>query len=111
MRINDLSLRLTNSMDNNASFQEELSLCVAPLGLDSVFFAHPGLSGLVLGDANTIARLTNNLRLGADYLSIAHVNNAITVARGLGIVRDHQNGLLQLLVRLAQHLEHDFRVG
>ncbi len=46
----------------------------------------------------------------AHDLSVAHVNDAVAVLSGFRIVRDHQHGLPQFLVGLAQHVEYDFRV-
>src|SRR3974390_234427 len=42
--------------------------------------------------------------------AVSHVDDAVAVLGGLGIVRDHQHGLAQLFVGLAQHVEYDFRV-
>jgi hypothetical protein len=43
--------------------------------------------------------------------AVAHVNGAVAVIRrGLGVVRDHEDGLAQPLVQVAQNLEHGFGV-
>src|ERR1019366_519592 len=42
--------------------------------------------------------------------TIAHVNDAIAVGRGFGIVRNHQHRLSQFLVRLPQHLQNNFGI-
>jgi len=38
--------------------------------------------------------------------SVAHVDRGIAVGRGLGIVRDHEDGLAQAPVEIAQNLQH-----
>src|SRR5437870_12710933 len=38
--------------------------------------------------------------LGCDNLTIAHVNDAIGIAGGLGIVRDHEHSLSQVTIGL-----------
>ena len=43
-------------------------------------------------------------------LAVAHVDDAVAVLRGLGIVRDHQHGLAEFLIREPQHAEHDVGV-
>ena len=47
--------------------------------------------------------------LGRHDLAIAHVHDAVAIRGGFGIVRNHQHGLPQILVRLAQHVENDVR--
>ena len=42
--------------------------------------------------------------------TIAHMNDAVAIARSFGIVRDHQHRLPQLLVRLAQHFQNNFGI-
>src|SRR6266849_5784796 len=46
----------------------------------------------------------------AHDLSVAHVNDAITVLGSLGIMRDHQHGLPQLLVGLPKHVQNNLGV-
>src|SRR3989454_7262339 len=41
---------------------------------------------------------------------VAHVHDAVGVGGGFRIVRDHDDGLSQLLVQLTQHLQHNFRI-
>jgi len=40
-------------------------------------------------------------------LAVAHVNNAVAVLRGLGIVRNHQHRLAEFLIRESKHAEYD----
>src|SRR5690349_21951323 len=42
--------------------------------------------------------------------AISHVNDPIEVSNRLGIVRNHDNCLAQILVQLPQHLENDVGV-
>jgi len=42
---------------------------------------------------------------GRDDLAVAHVNDAVSVLGGFGIVRDHHDGLAEFFVGLAQHVE------
>src|SRR5271166_324612 len=42
--------------------------------------------------------------------TIAHVDDAVAIAGSLGIVRNHQHRLTQLLVGLPQHLQHDLGI-
>ena len=44
--------------------------------------------------------------IGCYDLAVAHVDDAVAILGGLGIVRNHEHGLPQILVRLAQHVEH-----
>ena len=48
--------------------------------------------------------------VGTDNFSVPHMNDAVAVFGRFGIVGDHQHGLSQLFVRLAQHVEDNFRV-
>ena len=47
---------------------------------------------------------------GIDNLPIPHVDDAIAILGRLGIVCDHQNGLPQFLIRLAQHPQYNVRI-
>ena len=42
-----------------------------------------------------------------DNLAIPHMDDAISEARRFWIVGDHHDGLAEIFVRLAQHVEHD----
>ena len=42
--------------------------------------------------------------------AIAHVNDAVEIHRGLGIVRDHHDRLAQILVQAPEHFQHDFGI-
>src|SRR6516162_5707212 len=48
--------------------------------------------------------------LRRDDLSVPHMDDAVPIFGGLGVVRDHQNGLPEFLIRLPQHAQHDFGV-
>jgi hypothetical protein len=41
-----------------------------------------------------------------DQMPIAHLQNAVADRRRLRVVRDHQDGLTELLIRTPQHPEH-----
>src|SRR5580704_3183401 len=43
----------------------------------------------------------------AHDLAVAHVNNTISVARGLRVVGNHEHGLPQFAIRMPQHVQHD----
>src|SRR5882762_8065985 len=43
-------------------------------------------------------------------LPIAHVNNLVAVSGSLGVVGNHQDGLAEFTIGLAQHTQHDLRV-
>ncbi len=45
--------------------------------------------------------------VGGDDLSVAHVDDAITIGGGLGVVGDHEDGLAEVFVGLAKHVEDD----
>jgi hypothetical protein len=45
--------------------------------------------------------------VGRDNLAIAHMNDAVTVRGGLGIVRNHHHRLAEIFVRLTQHIQHN----
>src|SRR5207249_8780598 len=45
-----------------------------------------------------------------DDHAVAHVHHAVEIRGCFGVVCDHDNGLAQILVQLAQHLQDDFRV-
>lgn len=45
--------------------------------------------------------------LGLDNFTIAHVNDAIAIGGGFGIVGDHENRLSEFLVGVAQHVQHN----
>jgi hypothetical protein len=47
---------------------------------------------------------------GRNNLAVTHVNDLVSVLGGFRIVRDHQNGLAEFAIGLAQHTEHDRRV-
>lgn len=40
--------------------------------------------------------------------AVSHVNDAIEIDGGLGIVSDHDDGLAEVLVKAAKHFEDDF---
>jgi len=40
--------------------------------------------------------------------AIAHVNDAVAVSGGCGIMRDHEHGLSEFLVGVPQHLQNNF---
>src|SRR5437660_6076546 len=48
--------------------------------------------------------------LRRNNLTIAHVDDLVTILGRFGIVRDHQHRLPKFLVRLSQHSQHGFRV-
>ena len=45
--------------------------------------------------------------LGLDNFTIAHVNDAIAIGGGFGIVGNHENRLSEFLVGVAQHVQHN----
>src|SRR5271163_774825 len=49
-------------------------------------------------------------RDAVDDDAVAHVNDAIEVGGGFGIVGDHYDGLAEILVQAAEHLEDDFGI-
>src|ERR1700741_468096 len=42
--------------------------------------------------------------------TVAHVHHAVEVGCGFGVVRDHHDGLAEVLVQPAKHLQHDLRI-
>src|ERR1700689_5118316 len=56
--------------------------------------------------AASIARPLRIVRSVHDF-AIAHVNDPVSKACCLRIMSDHQHRLAELLVRLAQHVEHN----
>ena len=42
--------------------------------------------------------------------AVTHVHHAIKIDDGFGVVGDHDDGLAQLFVELAKHLQHDFGI-
>src|SRR5215472_1422120 len=56
-------------------------------------------------------RLAISVRGNAiDDDAVAHVHHTIEISGGFRVVGDHHDGLAELFVQLAEHLEHGFRV-
>src|SRR6266403_6134032 len=45
-----------------------------------------------------------------DDHAVAHVHDAIEISGGLGIMRDHDEGLAKILIQAAQHLQHNLGI-
>src|ERR687889_305039 len=49
-------------------------------------------------------------RGGGNDLAVAHLDNAAAHGGGLGVVGDHDDGLVEAVVHLLEHVEDDGRV-
>src|SRR5918912_1429632 len=49
-------------------------------------------------------------RGGGNDLAVAHLDDAAAHGGGLRVVRDHDDGLVEAVVHLLEHVEHDGRV-
>ena len=55
-------------------------------------------------------RATTFRQLLIDNPAVPHMNRAVGVCRGLRIVRDHEDGLAETLIQIAQYTQHGFGV-
>ena len=46
--------------------------------------------------------------LNVNYMSVAHLDDSLARGGGFGIMRDHDNRLIETIVQFAKHLQHDF---
>ena len=60
--------------------------------------------------AQSARRCPLRIFFGGYDFAVAQVNDAVAVPGCLRVVCNHQHGLRQFAVRLAQHMQHDFRI-